>query len=91
MTNAGIKVEQNKLPGGTAIYPKFNLKSNGRLGVVYFIARLVDENDNYVSTTAQYYNINGYVASYNKATILPNSNVTYNTTGAKPNLELFIP
>ena len=91
MTNPGIKVEQNKLRGGIAIYPKFNLKSNSKLGVVYFMARLVDENDNYVTTTAQYYNINGYVASYNKTTILPNSNVTYNTTGAKPNLELFIP
>ena len=55
------------------------------------IQRFLRENDYYVTTTAQYYNINGYVASYNKATILPNSNVTYNTTGAKPNLELFIP
>jgi astacin (peptidase family M12A) len=91
VTHPAIKVQQNKLRGGIAIYPTFNLKSSGKLGVVYFIARLVDANDYYVTTTAQYYNINGYVASYNKATILPNSNVTYNTTGAKPNLELFIP
>jgi hypothetical protein len=91
VTNPGLKVQQNKMRAGIAIYPVFNLKSNGKMGVMYFIARLVDENDNYVTTTAQYYNINGLVASYNKATILPNSNVMYNPTGGKTNLELFIP
>jgi serralysin len=91
VTNPRIKVQQNKLRDGIAIYPTFNLKSNGKLGIVYFIARLVDENDYYVATTSENYNINGYVATYNRATILPNSNVTYNATGAKTNLELFIP
>jgi len=91
VTNPAIKVQQNKLRGGIAIYPSFNLKSNGKLGVVYFIARFVDEKDYYVTTTSENYNINGYVATWNKGTILPNSNVTYNAAGGKTNLELFIP
>ena len=91
VTSPVLKVQQNKLRDGIAIYPTFNLKSNSKLGAVYFIARLVDENDYYVPTTAEKYNLNGYVASYSRAIILPNSNVNYNTTGAKANLELFIP
>jgi hypothetical protein len=51
----------------------------------------VDENDYYIPTTSENYNLNGFVATYSRATVLPNSNVIYNKTGMKPNLELFIP
>jgi hypothetical protein len=91
VTNPVLKVQQNTTKKGISILPTFNLKSNARLGVVYFVARLVDENDYYVPTTFENYNLNGKVATYNLLTILPNSNIVYNKAGAKPNLELFIP
>jgi serralysin len=86
-----LKVQQSQTRKGIIITPLFNLKSNAKTGTIYYIARLVDENDYYVPTTYSSYNLNGYVATWNKVTILPNSNITYNKAGVKPNLELFIP
>jgi len=91
ITTPDVAVEQNKTRKGIIIYPSFTLKSNAKLGVVYFIARLVDENNNYVPTKYEKYNLSGYVATYTMVTVLPNSNVVYNKPGAKSNFELFIP
>ena len=86
-----IKVEQNKVKNGLSIFPAFNLKSNNKLGVVYFVAGLLDEYNNPVQTEGLTYNLNGWLATYNKMLILPNTNTIYNKAGVKRNLELFIP
>jgi hypothetical protein len=54
------------------------------------VARLVDENGYYIADNNDKYNWGGYVATYVKANLLPNSNISYNKT-AKKNLELFLP
>jgi serralysin len=86
-----VKVQSSTARRGVVITPSFNLRSNAKLGTVYFVARLVDENDYYVPTTSNTYNLSGYVATWNKVTILPNANIFYNKPGVKSNLELFIP
>ena len=74
---------------GLVIKPTFDLKTNSKLGQVYFAARLVDEDGYYISTTNQYYNWGGTAAAYKKMTLLPNSKVSYNKT--TKNFELFFP
>ena len=91
VTLPNLKVQQNQGRRGIVITPTFNLKSNAKTGTVYYLARLVDENNYYVPTSSKSYNLNGYVATWNRATILPNSNIAYNKPGSTPNLELFIP
>lgn len=74
---------------GLVIEPVFDLKTNSRLGEVYFVARLATEDGYYVRTSGLYYNWGGTVATYKKMTLLPNSKVSYNK--AKKNFELFLP
>lgn len=88
---SNIKVEQNKLRKGIVIAPSFTLKSNSKLGLIYLVARIVDETDHYVEATTDDYSWGGWVATYKDILVLPNSNIVYNKTGAKRNLELFIP
>lgn len=75
---------------GLIITPSFDLKTNAKLGEVYFVARLATEDGRYVKTDALYYNWGGTAATYKKMNLLPNSKVSYNKAG-KNNLELFMP
>lgn len=85
-----IDVMSNATKKGLSIYPTFDLKTNSKLGQVYYVARLVDENGYYIKDNNDKYNWGGTVATYVKATLLPNSKKAYNKT-AKRNLELFLP
>jgi serralysin len=74
---------------GLVIRPSFDLRTNPKLGQVYFAARLVDEDGYYIKTTNQYYNWGGTAAAYRKMNLLPNTKVSYNKT--VKNFELFFP
>jgi len=75
---------------GISIFPTFDIKTNGKLGQVYFVAKLVDEDGRYIRDDNDKYNWGGYVATYVKANLLPNTKLGYNKT-VKKNLELFLP
>ena len=72
------------------IRPSFDLKTYSKLGEVYVVARLADEDGYYIRTSNMYYNWGGTAATYLKMKLLPNSKVSYNK-GGKNNLELFFP
>lgn len=88
---SNVKVEPNKLRKGLVIVPSFTLKSNSKLGMIYLVARVVNDKDYYVEATTDEYSWGGWVATYKDVLVLPNSNIVYNKPGAKRNLELFIP
>ncbi len=91
ITNFGkVSVVNNTAKGGLSIYPVFDLKTNSKLGQVYVVARLADEDGYYIKTDNQYYNWGGTAATYLKMNLLPNSKISYNKT-VKKNLELFFP
>lgn len=85
-----LDVYDNNLKKGLSIYPAFDLKTNSKLGKVYFVARLADENGYYIETSNPYYNWGGTAATYLRMNLQPNSKVAYNKL-AKKNLELFFP
>ena len=85
-----LEVFSNDTRKGLVIYPKFNLSTNAKLGQVYFLARLVDENGYYFRDTDTLYNWGGTVGTYVKAILLPNTKISYNATSTR-NLELFLP
>ncbi|HEY6505299.1 MAG TPA: M12 family metallopeptidase [Chitinophagaceae bacterium] len=85
-----IDVVNGTVKKGLSIYPVFDLKTNSKLGQVYFVARLVDENGYYIRDNNDKFNWGGTVATYTKATLLPNTKKSYNKTKTK-NLELFLP
>lgn len=85
-----LNVVTSTTRNGIVIQPTFDLKTNSKLGEVYFVARLADEDGYYIRTTNTYYNWGGTAAGYLKMNLLPNSKVSYNK-GAKKNLEIFIP
>lgn len=85
-----LEVFRNPAKMGLSIYPAFDLKTNARLGQVWVVARLVDENERYILDNNDYYNWGGYVATYKKLLLLPNSRMRYNKELMK-DLELFIP
>lgn len=91
ITTPDVIVKEDKSRQGIAIYPSFHLKSDSKLGGVYFVAKLVDEHDHYIPTKSKKYSLGGNVASYELVTVLPNSDIFYNKQGTQPNLELFIP
>ncbi len=91
VTNFGkLSVVNNTAKNGLSIYPVFDLKTNSKLGQVYIVARLADEDGYYIKTDNQYYNWGGTAATYLKMNLLPNSKVSYNKA-VKKNLELFFP
>lgn len=91
ITNFGkVAVVNNATKKGLSIYPSFDLKTNSKLGVVYFVARLATEDGFYIKTDNPYYNWGGTAATYLKMNLLPNSKVSYNKV-VKKNLELFMP
>ena len=80
----------NTAKAGLSIYPVFDLKTNSKLGQVYVVARLADEEGYYIKTDNLYYNWGGTAATYLKMNLLPNSKASYNKM-TKKNLELFFP
>lgn len=85
-----LNVYNNTVKKGLSIFPEFDLKTNSKLGKVYFVARLADADGYYLETDNEYYNWGGTAATYLRMNLLPNSRVTYNKA-AKKNLELFFP
>ncbi len=91
VTNVGdIKVMSDMQRGGLVITPSFDVKTNSKIGEVYFVARIADEDGYYLKAETDYYNWGGAVATYRKAVLLPNKKISYNKSSVK-NLELFIP
>jgi hypothetical protein len=91
ITNFGkMTVVNNTTKKGLSIYPVFDLKTNSKLGNVYFVARLADEQGYYLETDNEYYNWGGTAATYLKMNLMPNSKISYNRS-TKKNLELFFP
>lgn len=92
VSNMGdLEIYSNSLRNGLVIYPKFNLSTNAKLGQVYYVAKLVGEDNNYVQDNDSSYNWGGAVATFVKAILLPNSKVSYNPSSSSRNLELFLP
>ena len=85
-----LDVTYDSFRGGLVIRPAFDLKTNQKLGEVYFVARLANEEGYYYKATDKYFNWGGALAVYLKMNLLPNSRVTYNKT-AQDRLELFFP
>ena len=78
---------------GISVRPSFDLKTNSKLGEVYYVVRLYykDGEDYYaVKAVGNDYNINGYCGGIFTARLLPNTTISYNK-GSNKNLELFIP
>ncbi len=91
ITNFGkLSVVNNIAKRGISIYPVLDLKTNSKLGQVYVVARLADEDGYYIKTDNEHYNWGGTAATYLKMNLLPNSKISYNKS-AKKNLELFFP
>ncbi len=84
-----LDVFNNSTRGGLVIVPSFDIRTNSKLGQVYFVARLADEEGYYVKTSNLYYNWGGTAATYQKMNLLPDSKVSYNK--GKKNFELFFP
>lgn len=91
VSNVGnILVLNNTAKKGISIYPSFDVKTNSKMGQVYFVARLADEDGYYIRTDNAYYSWGGTAATYLKMNMLPNTKTSYNK-GAKRNLEIFFP
>jgi hypothetical protein len=78
---------------GISVRPSFDMKTNSKLGEVYFVVRLYykDGEDYYaVKALGNEYNVNGYCGGIFTARLLPNTTISYNK-GSNKNLELFIP
>lgn len=86
---SGMSVNYNTTRNGLVIEPKMNLKTNGRLGEVWVVARLAYTDGYYVRSSSDYYNWGGTVATYYKLNLLPNTNYTVNQTAK--NFEMFLP
>ena len=85
-----VNVLNNPVKNGVSIYPVFEIRSNAKVCPLYFVARLFDESGFYIPDTNDKYNWGGYVATYVKGTMTPNSKAIFNK-GATKNLELFLP
>ncbi len=91
VTNVGnLKVVNDLVRKGIVITPSFDVKTNSKMGEVYFVARLADQDGYYLKADGDYYNWGGTLATYRKAILMPNKKISYNKAGQK-NLELFIP
>ncbi len=87
---SAVNVVNNPTKNGLSIYPVFEIKSNSKVCPLYFVARLYDESGYYIPDNNDKYNWGGYVATYVKGTMTPNSKAIFNKGGTK-NLELFLP
>ncbi len=87
--NIKVDVVPNKTKGGLSIFPQFDVKTNEKLGQVYYVAHIVYENDTYVLTSKETYNFSGTLATYLQMNLKANSTLSYNKKGR--NFELFMP
>jgi serralysin len=87
--NIRVDVVHNKAKGGLSIYPQFDVKTNGKLGQVYYVAHLVFENDMYLLTDRDQYNFGGAVATYLQMNLKANTSISYNKK--LRNFEMFLP
>ncbi len=85
-----LDVTYDEVRQGLVVRPAFDLRTNSKLGEVYFVVRPTDERGYFIKTANQQYNWGGYMAVYLKMNLLPNSNVSYNKD-ARSRLELFFP
>ncbi len=85
----GIRVSYNAARNGLVIEPRMNLRTNGRLGEVWVVARLAYEDGYYVPSDKEFYNWGGTVATYYKLNLLPNKQYMVNQTDR--NFEMFLP
>lgn len=91
VTNVGkLNVTTDFQRNGLVITPSFDVKTNSKIGEVFFVARLADQDGYYLQANGDYYNWGGALATYRKAILSPNKKVSYNKGNLK-NLELFIP
>lgn len=87
-----LDIKTNTEKNGLSIYPSFDLKTNSKLGQVYFVARPIYEKDGkyyYFLTSEKDFNWGGTAAVYLKMNLLPDIKKGYNK--GKQDLELFIP
>lgn len=84
-----LDIKHSDVKPGLTIYPSFDLKMNSKVGNVWIVAKLIDENDYYIKDNNDNYNWGGHVAGYTKLTLLPNSKTSYNKDSK--NLEIYIP
>ncbi len=87
---SNLDVSYDSIRQGLVIKPSFDLKTNSKLGEVYFVARLANEEGYYLKTNNFYYSWGGVMAVYLKMNLMPDSKVSYNKNNKK-NLELFFP
>jgi hypothetical protein len=85
-----LEVINSRERQGLLIYPSVDIETNEKLGQVFLVARLYDENNRYLPDNNKEYNWGGYVATYVKALLTPNTKVSYNKSTVK-NMELFLP
>jgi len=85
-----LDVSYDPVRGGLVIKPAFDLKTNSKLGEVYFVARIANAEGYYFKTASKYYNWGGALATYLKINLTPNSKVIYNKD-PKGRMELFFP
>ena len=88
-----MKASSDLTRKGISVRPSFDMKTNSKLGEVYFVVRLYykDGEDYYaVKAVGNDYNVNGYCGGIFTARLLPNTTISYNK-GSNKNLELFIP
>jgi serralysin len=87
-----LVVKPNLSNTGLNISPTFDLKTNDVLGDVYFVAKvLFQENGKYyyLHTDSTSYSWHGDAAVYYLMRLLPNSKVSYNKL--KPDFEIYLP
>jgi serralysin len=84
-----VDVVNNKTKGGLSIFPSFDVKTNEKLGHVYFVAQIITEDNKFFLTNREIYNFQGTVATYLPANLRANAKISYNKKVR--NLELFLP
>ena len=88
---SNLDVKFDNVRKGFVVKPSFSLTTNSKLGTVYCIALMFDENGSPIPAKSEKdYNVFGYTGTALPLRLLPNSNVSYNKL-PKDNFELFLP
>ncbi|MCZ2224139.1 MAG: hypothetical protein LC122_10985 [Chitinophagales bacterium] len=90
ITNVGETIiENNSLKKGISIYPSFSINCADKPADIYYVCMLVDENNYFIPTQSNNYNINNKAGCI-KVVKLP-INQTEILNKGKKNFEIFIP
>jgi serralysin len=90
ITNVGETIiESNATKNGISIYPSFSITCSDKSAELYYVSMLTDENNYFIPTQSNEYNINKKVGSI-KVIKLP-INQTEAVNKANKNFEIFIP